>query len=178
MSKTLVLSPERVRRTLSRLAYEVVERNQGAEDLVVVGIRRRGVALAEAIAQEIGEIEERTLPVSELDTAPFRDDLSEDESPEDASVMRTDIAERDVLLVDDVLFTGRTARAALDALVQHGRPRTIQLATLIDRGHREYPIRPDYVGRVLQTKPRERVVVEPESDFAVYVEGGEQPEGR
>lgn len=171
MPQTLVLSPERVRRTLSRLAYEVVERNRGAEDLAVVGIRRRGVALAEAVAEEIGRIEERSLPVSELDTAPFRDDL-EGASPEDASVMRSEITGRDVLLVDDVLFTGRTARAALDALIQHGRPRTIQLAILIDRGHREYPLRPDYVGRTLQTKPRERVEVDPDDDFAVYIDTG------
>jgi len=171
MGKTLVLSPERVRRTITRLAYEVVERHRGAEELVVVGIRRRGVALAEAVADEIGQIEGRTLPVSELDTTPYRDDLSGGEAPEEQSVMRAEIAGRDVLLVDDVLFTGRTARAALDALVQHGRPRTIQLAILVDRGHREYPIRPDYVGRSLQTKPRERVVVDPERDFAVYVDG-------
>jgi pyrimidine operon attenuation protein/uracil phosphoribosyltransferase len=171
MGKTLVLSPERVRRTITRLAYEVVERHRGAEELVVVGIRRRGVALAEAVPAEIRPSEGRALPVSELDTTPYRDDLSGGEAPEEQSVMRAEIAGRDVLLVDDVLFTGRTARAALDALVQHGRPRTIQLAILVDRGHREYPIRPDYVGRSLQTKPRERVVVDPERDFAVYVDG-------
>ena len=169
MPQTLVLSPERVQRTLSRLAYEVVERNRGAEDLAVVGIRRRGVALAEAVAEEIGRVEGRAFPVSELDTAPFRDDV-DGEPPADQSVMRAGIDGRDVLLVDDVLFTGRTARAALDALVQHGRPRTIQLAILVDRGHREYPIRPDYVGRALQTKAHERVVVDPGGGFAVYVE--------
>lgn len=169
MSKTLVLSPERVRRTLTRLAYEVIEHHRGAEDLAVVGIRRRGVALAEALAEEIGSVEGRDLSVSELDTTPYRDDL-EGDAPEEQSTMRAEIAGRDVLLVDDVLFTGRTARAALDALVQHGRPRTVQLAILIDRGHREYPIRPDYVGRTLQTDPGERVRVDPGSDFAVYVD--------
>jgi pyrimidine operon attenuation protein/uracil phosphoribosyltransferase len=170
MPETLVLSSERVRRTLIRLAYEVVERHQGAGELVVVGIRRRGVALAEAVAEEIGRVEGRDLPVSELDTTPFRDDLPDGDAPENASVMRADIEGRDVLLVDDVLFTGRTARAALDALTRHGRPRTIQLAILIDRGHREYPIRPDYVGRTLQTDPGERVRVDTGGDFAVYIE--------
>ena len=170
MKKALVLSPQRVQRTLSRLAYEVVERNRGAGDLAVVGIRRCGVALAEAVAGEIGEIEGCMLPVSELDTTPYRDDLA-GAPPEEQSVMRAEIAGKDVLLVDDVLFTGRTARAALDALVQYGRPRTIQLAILIDRGHREYPLRPDYVGRTLQTDPGERVHVATEGDFAVYVEG-------
>lgn len=169
MPKTLVLSPERVRRTLSRLAYEVVERNRGTGNLAMVGIRRRGVALAEALAAQIGDIEARDLPVSELDVTPFRDDLTGGAAPEDRSVMRTDIAERDVVLVDDVLFTGRTARAALDALVQHGRPRSIQLLILVDRGHREYPLQPDFLGRALQTKHRDRVVVD--DDFAVYVDG-------
>lgn len=172
MSKTLVLSPERVRRTLVRLAYEVVERNRGADDLAVVGLRKRGVAVAEEIAEEIGQIEDRTLPVSELDVTPFRDDLPEGEPrPEDHSEMRGEVAGRDVLLVDDVLFTGRTARAALDALTRHGRPRTIQLAILVDRGHREYPIRPDYIGRRLQTEAGQRVHVDTGGDFAVYVEG-------
>jgi pyrimidine operon attenuation protein/uracil phosphoribosyltransferase len=169
---TVVLSAEHVRRTLTRLAYEVVERNRGAEELAVVGIRQRGVALAEALAEKVGGIEGRDLSVSELDTAPYRDDLEAGEPPEEQSTMRGEIAGRDVLLVDDVLFTGRTARAALDALVQHGRPHTIQLAILIDRGHREYPIRPDYVGRTLQTDPSERVRVDPGSGFAVYVDDG------
>jgi pyrimidine operon attenuation protein/uracil phosphoribosyltransferase len=167
----LALSPEHVRRTLTRLAYEVVERNRGASELAIVGIRRRGVALAEALAEEIGAVEGRALPVSALDTTPYRDDL-EGNAPEEESAMRGEIAGRDVLLVDDVLFTGRTARAALDALVQHGRPRSVQLAILIDRGHREYPIRPDYVGRTLQTDPGERVRVDPDSGFAVYVDDG------
>ncbi|PSQ99286.1 MAG: bifunctional pyr operon transcriptional regulator/uracil phosphoribosyltransferase PyrR [Bacteroidetes bacterium QS_9_68_14] len=167
----LALSPEHVRRTLTRLAYEVVERNRGASELAIVGIRRRGVALAEALAEEISAVEGRALPVSALDTTPYRDDL-EGNVPEEESAMRGEIAGRDVLLVDDVLFTGRTARAALDALTQHGRPRSVQLAILIDRGHREYPIRPDYVGRTLQTDSKERVRVDPDSGFAVYVDDG------
>ena len=171
MSKTLIMSPARVRRTLSRLAYEVIERNRGAETLEVVGIRRCGAALGEALVEEISSIAGHPLRAHVLDTAPYRDDLNgEAASEEDHSDVRADCTDRDVILVDDVLFTGRTARAALDALLQFGRPRSIQFVVLIDRGHREYPIQPDYVGRTLQTKHRERVVVAADEGFAVYVE--------
>lgn len=153
-----------------RLAYEVIERNRGAENLEIVGIRERGTAVAALLAEAIGRIENRTLQVHELDVAPFRDDREEAETVADRSRMHGDVTDRDVILVDDVLFTGRTARAALDALVRYGRPRTIQLVVLVDRGHREYPIQPDYVGRVVQTKHRERVVVDAEGDFAISVE--------
>lgn len=168
-----ILSPDRVRRILKRIAFEVIERNRGAENVQVIGIRRRGCAVAAAIASEIGRIEHRHLDVQELDVTPFRDDLdptNRSERPPDESTITGDITDRDVVLVDDVLFTGRTARAALDALVQYGRPRTIQLAVLIDRGHREYPIQPDYLGRFFPTKYGERVVVEVGEGFAVYVE--------
>ena len=165
------MSAPRVRRTLSRLAYEVVERNRGAETLEVVGIRRCGAALGEALAEEISSIADHSLCPHVLDTAPYRDDLDNGAaSAEDHSDVRADCTDRDVILVDDVLFTGRTARAALDALLQFGRPRSIQFVVLIDRGHREYPIQPDYVGRTLQTKHRERVVVAADEGFAVYVE--------
>ena len=168
-SRRLILSPERVRRMLTRLAYEVVERNRGASSIEIVGIRRRGGAVAAALAAEIGRIEDRTFDVHELDVAPYRDDRDPTEDMPDESAIRGDVTDRDVLLVDDVLFTGRTARAALDALVQYGRPSSIQLAVLVDRGHREYPIQPDYLGRSLQTKHKERVVVDTEEDFAIYV---------
>lgn len=168
-SRRLIMSPERVRRMLTRLAHEVIERNRGASSIEIVGIRRRGGAVAEALASEIGKIEGRGLEVHELDVAPYRDDRDPSNEIEDESSIRGDVTDRDVVLVDDVLFTGRTARAALDALVHYGRPRSIQLAVLVDRGHREYPIQPDYLGRSLQTKHRERVVVDVESDFAVYV---------
>lgn len=163
------MSPERVRRMLTRLAHEVVERNRGSSSIEIVGIRRRGGAVAEALASEIGKIESRDLEVQELDVAAYRDDRDATEDVDDQSTIRGDVTDRDVVLVDDVLFTGRTARAALDALVQYGRPRSIQLAVLVDRGHREYPIQPDYLGRSLQTKHKERVVVDVDSDFAVYV---------
>lgn len=163
------MSPARVRRILTRLAYEIVERNRGASSIELVGIRRRGSTLAKAVAEEISRIEGQAFDVHELDVTPFRDDLDPDEEIVDESVVTRDIDGRDVVLIDDVLFTGRTARAALDALVQYGRPKSIQLAVLIDRGHREYPIQPDYLGRFLQTKHKERVVVDVDGDFSVYV---------
>jgi pyrimidine operon attenuation protein / uracil phosphoribosyltransferase len=169
MQRTLIMSPERVRRTLARLAYEIVERNRGAGTLEIVGIRERGRALAESLVDLIGEIEGRAIPVNELDVSPYRDDRDPDAPQEDTSLIRVDVSDRDVILVDDVLFTGRTARAALDAVVRYGRPRTIQLAVLVDRGHREYPIQPDYVGRFFQTKHKERVIVDFEDGCAVYV---------
>ena len=159
MSRTSLLSPERVRRTLTRLAYEIVERNRGGDSLEVFGILHRGVALAETLGEVIGEIENRKIPVHALDVTPFRDDL--DDKPEATPLdPRPDVEGRNVILVDDVLFTGRTARAAIDAVLHYGRPASIQLAVLIDRGHREYPIQPDYVGQKIPTKHRERVSVE------------------
>lgn len=168
MTRTLILSPERVRRTLRRLAYEVVERNRGPHNLEVFGIMQSGVPMAAVLVDEINQIGDTDLVAHELDVTPFRDDReAASEAPAPPPV---DVTDRDVILVDDVLFTGRTARAALDALVQFGRPRSIQLVVLVDRGHREYPIQPDYVGRAIQTKHRERVVVATDEDFAVYVE--------
>lgn len=169
MSRRLIMSSQRVRRMLVRLSYEIVERNRGASNVELVGIRRRGGAVAVAIAREMEAIEEREFVVNELDVAAYRDDLEDGEEVDDTSNIIRDIEDRDVVLVDDVLFTGRTARAALDALVQYGRPRSIQLAVLVDRGHREYPIQPDYLGHFLQTKHRERVVVDVDEDFSIYV---------
>lgn len=168
MARTTLLGPERVRRTVTRLAYEVVEQNRGADNLVVFGLRRRGVALAHQLAETLSEVAGKSIPVHALDVSAFRDDRAGDVDPalpDDAP----DATDRDVLIVDDVLFTGRTARAALDAVLQHGRPRTIQLAVLIDRGHREVPVHPDYVGRVIPTKAAERVVVDPETR-SVYLD--------
>ena len=169
-TRRLIIPSERVRRMLTRLAYEIVERNRGAETVELVGIRRRGAAVAAEIAHEIGKIQNREMTVHQLDVSRYRDDRDPSESGEDASDIRADITDRDVVLVDDVLFTGRTARAALDALVHYGRPRSIQLVVLVDRGHREYPIQPDFQGRFLQTKHKERVFVDVEGDFGIYLE--------
>lgn len=168
MSRILMLSPERVRRTIVRLAYEIIEHNRGAENLVVFGIRNGGAALASALVAHINGKEKTQIDVHALDVTPFRDDRHRGEAgPIDTEVEVTD---RDVVLVDDVLFTGRTARAALDAIVRVGRPRSIKLVVLIDRGHREYPIQPNFVGQTIKTKHVERVVVDVEEAFSVYVE--------
>lgn len=149
-----------IRRTLTRIAHEIIERNKGAKNLVIVGIRSRGIYLAERIAQKIKEIEGLEVPVGELDITFYRDDLTILSNP---LVQKTnlpfDVSEKDVILVDDVLFTGRTARAALDALMDFGRPASVQLAVLVDRGHRELPIRADYVGKNVPTSKREEIRV-------------------
>lgn len=146
---------------MTRISHEIVERNRGVDGVVLVGIHTRGVPLARRLAQFIEGIEGVTVPVGELDITLYRDDLSS--VAEQPQVNRTsvpvDIAGKSVVLVDDVLFTGRTARAALDAVMDLGRPQRVQLAVLVDRGHRELPIRADYVGKNLPTSNREIVAV-------------------
>ena len=157
-----------MRRALKRMSHEILEKNNGAENLVLLGIRRRGVPLAEAIAANILDIEGVEVPVGALDITFYRDDLSianpDEKDPIINSVKSEDVpfsvAEKTVVLVDDVIFTGRTVRAALDACSAYGRAAKIQLAVLIDRGHRELPIRPDYVGKNIPTSLSERVSVE------------------
>lgn len=170
MPTTQYLSQERVQVTLRRIASEIIERNRGLKNVVVVGIQVRGVSVAKKLAVILEEISGESVSVGELDTKPYRDDRDLEESPADRSRLEIAITDRDVVLVDDVLFTGRTVRAALDALIRYGRPKTIQLTVLIDRGHREYPICPDYVGRVVQTKHRERVRVQEAAGLAVYID--------
>ncbi len=168
--RTLILSPERVERTLSRLAYEIVERNRGGAELEIFGIQRSGTIVAEALARHIATIESHPFVVHPLDVQHYRDDRDHS-IPLDAPTERSvDVTDRAVILVDDVLFTGRTARAALDAIIRYGRPRSIQLVVLIDRGHREYPIQPDYIGRAIPTKHKERVIVDVNEGCAVYIE--------
>lgn len=171
MSETLLFSPPRVRRMVRRMAYQVVERNAGSTSLVVAGIVEKGVPMAQMLAEAIGAIEGIACPVQPLDVTPYRDDRAGAPPGDAKPALSVDVTGHDVLLVDDVLFTGRTARAAIDAVVRSGRPNSIQLAVLIDRGHREYPIQPDYVGRTIPTKHRERVVVKPsdEGSFTVQV---------
>jgi pyrimidine operon attenuation protein / uracil phosphoribosyltransferase len=159
--KSQLLSAGEIERSLTRLAYEIVERNNGAGELVVVGVRRRGAPLAERLAARISEVEHVKVPVAALDITFYRDDLSTiDEKPVvTKSLLPFPVEGRTVILVDDVLYTGRTTRAALDALVDQGRPRRVELCVLIDRGHRELPIQADYVGRHVQTSDREVIEV-------------------
>ena len=149
-----------ISRAVTRIAHEILESNKGAHNVALVGIVTRGALLAEMLADKISEIESEQVPVGTLDISFYRDDLATRLSPE---VRRTDIPfdveGRDVVLVDDVLFTGRTIRAAMDAIMDYGRPHSIQLAVLVDRGHRELPIRADFVGKNVPSSARERVRV-------------------
>ncbi len=161
MSEKAIMSAEDVRRVLTRIAHEVIERNHGCDGLVFVGIYTRGVPLASRLAQSIRGIEGVDVPVGALDIGPYRDDLSDREIP--LSVRENDIpsgiAGKRVVLVDDVIYTGRSIRAAMEALIQFGRPQRVQLAVLVDRGHRELPIRPDYVGKNVPTSSDEEIEV-------------------
>lgn len=159
--KGRLMSASEIERTLVRLAHEIVEKNAGAQQLGLVGIKRRGVPLARRLARLIETIEKHPIDTGVLDISFYRDDLStQDVRPVvHPGTLGFDINGRDVVLVDDVLYTGRTTRAALDALFDHGRPRRVQLLTLIDRGHRELPIEATFVGRKLQTSRREIVEV-------------------
>jgi pyrimidine operon attenuation protein/uracil phosphoribosyltransferase len=153
-----ILDAQDIRRAISRIAHEISERNRGTEHLVIVGIHTRGVPLAHRLAAQLTRIEGIVIPVGELDITQHRDDAPQ-AAPQRATLIPCDLTDRRVVLVDEVIFTGRTVRAALDALVEHGRPAGIQLAALIDRGHRELPIRPDYVGKNIPTARTERVLV-------------------
>ncbi len=180
--KATVMDSEAISRAVTRVAHEILEANKGAANVALVGVVTRGATLAETLAAKIREIEGAEVPVGTLDISFYRDDLAIRLSPE---VHRTDIPfdveGRDVVLVDDVLFTGRTIRAAMDAIMDYGRPRCIQLAVLVDRGHRELPIRADYVGKNVPSSAKERVKVYFESidgrdavDILELVNGGEE----
>jgi pyrimidine operon attenuation protein/uracil phosphoribosyltransferase len=161
MTDRSMMDADQIRRTIARLGHEIVERHGGTDRLVLVGIQRRGVVLAQRLADSIGEAHEVRIPVGALDISLYRDDLSELAT---YPIVRPtqlpfDITDQTVVLIDDVLFTGRTVRAAMDELIDFGRPRAIRLAVLVDRGHRELPIRADHVGRNLPTARAERVYV-------------------
>lgn len=158
--KAVVMGSEEVRRALNRIAHEIAERNKGINDVILVGIRTRGVPIAERLAKAISEIEGKEPPVGILDITLYRDDLSTLPSPQVRSTeLPIDISGKIVVLVDDVLYTGRTIRSALDAIMDIGRPKAIQLAVLIDRGHRELPIRADFVGKDVPTSKQESISV-------------------
>jgi pyrimidine operon attenuation protein/uracil phosphoribosyltransferase len=153
-----VLDAAAVSRAVRRMAHEIVEANKGLDEVVIIGLQTGGVPFAEAIASALLEIEEVEVPVGRLDVAFYRDDINlRPVLPEAVTRIDFDLNRKIVVLVDDVLFTGRTIRAALDALMDQGRPRAIQLAVMVDRGHRELPIRPDYVGKNLPTRRNEAV---------------------
>jgi len=176
----VVMDADRIGRTLARIAHEILERNKTVDDLALVGVRRRGVPLARRLALTLRELSGLDVPTGALDITLYRDDLMRPAAGPQPVVGQTDITfsldDRRILLVDDVLFTGRTTRAALDALTDFGRPKSIQLIVLVDRGHRELPIRADYVGKNLPTSPEQSVqvrLVETDTvDEVVLQEGG------
>ena len=159
----VVMDADRVSRSLTRIAHEILERNRGVENLALVGIRARGVPIADRIAAELKKLSGVAVPTGSLDITLYRDDLMRHAVGPQPVIRRTEIPfsidDRLILLVDDVLYTGRTIRAALDALIDFGRPRAIQLVALVDRGHRELPIRADYVGRNIPTSRQQTVHV-------------------
>jgi pyrimidine operon attenuation protein/uracil phosphoribosyltransferase len=159
--KAEIVDADGLRRIVTRIAHEIVERNKGVEDLVLVGIRRRGVPLATRMAEKIKEFEGKAPFEGSLDITLYRDDLStvSHQPVVGSSEIPVDITNKVIVLVDDVLYTGRTVRAAMDALIDFGRPRSIQLAVVIDRGHRELPIRADFVGKNVPTSSREVIGV-------------------
>ena len=161
MSERVIMGAEEIRRALVRIAHEVVERNQGCQELVLVGMHTRGVPMARRLAAAIGDFEGVTVPVGILDIGFYRDDLPYRglQAVVQPSEIPADIEDKRVVLIDDVLFTGRSIRAAMDALIDYGRPRVIQLVVLVDRGHRELPIRADYVGKNVPTARTEEVQV-------------------
>jgi len=161
MDKT-VLNKKAISRIIARIAHEILEKNNGSKDIALVGIRTGGVFMANRLHQMISEIDHVAVPIGELDITLYRDDLKlKKEYPTvQKTIIPFDLTSLHVVLVDDVLFTGRTIRAAMDGLIDLGRPKQIQLAVLIDRGHRELPIRPDFVGKNLPTSPTEKVDVQ------------------
>ena len=161
VEKVQIMDINSIERAINRIAHEIVERNYGVGDLVLIGIQRRGVPLARMIARKINEFEGREIPVGILDITFYRDDLTlRSEHPVvNDTVIDFEITNKDIVLVDDVVYTGRTIRAAIDAIIDFGRPKRIQLAALIDRGHRELPIKADYVGKNVPTSRTEQVNV-------------------
>ncbi|ARQ06644.1 bifunctional pyr operon transcriptional regulator/uracil phosphoribosyltransferase PyrR [Macrococcoides canis] len=160
MDKRIILDDKAIDRTLTRIAHEILENNKGAHDLVLLGIRTRGIYLAQRIQSKIEKIDGIIVPTGVLDVTQYRDDVTDRVSQEViAYTIDTDMNNKHVVIVDDVLYTGRTVRASLDAILDHVRPKRISLATLVDRGHRELPIRADFIGKNIPTALSEEIVV-------------------
>ena len=173
--KTQIMDEVTMRRSLARMTHEIIERNEGVQDVVLMGVVTRGISLAMILQENIQKFEGVTVPVGHLDITLHRDDLSNEEKQKRSqeSVFPCDITGKTVIIVDDVLYTGRTARAAMEAVITMGRPRYIQLAVLVDRGHRELPIRADFVGKNVPTAKSENVQVrlmDNDGENAVYIE--------
>lgn len=173
--KAKIMDEKAINRSITRLSHEIIEKNKGIEDVVLIGIHTRGVPLAKRLASKIKEIENADVSVASLDITLYRDDLSKiDDNPiVNKSQIGVGINDKNVVLVDDVIFTGRTVRAAMDALIDIGRPKTIQLAVLVDRGHRELPIRPDFIGKNVPTSKKEVISVhldevDKENEVVIY----------
>ena len=157
--KAVIMDEKAIFRAVARIAYEIVERNHGAQNLCVIGIKRGGAVIARLVAEKILEIEGTPVALGYLDITPYRDDLKARENLCDTSEIDFDVAGKNVVLVDDVIFTGRSVRAAIDAIMDKGRPNRLQLAVLVDRGHRELPIRADFIGKNVPTSRTESVAV-------------------
>ncbi len=158
-TKAFIMDEKSVTRALTRISHEIIERNKGIENLVVIGIKSRGIPMAKRIISIIKDIEGESVPYYSLDISMYRDDVNNVDSININKEKDMDVKDKVVILVDDVLFTGRTVRAAMDAIIDQGRPKKIELAVLIDRGHRELPIRADFVGKNVPTSRSERVTV-------------------
>lgn len=157
--KTILMDENAIKRSITRMAYQIIERNKGVNNLAIVGIFSRGVELAQRIADRISQLEGIEVPTGFLDITPHRDDLKPGTDYKDLTRIDFDYNGKIVILVDDVIFTGRSARAAIDGLMKRGRPKSVQLAVLVDRGHRELPFRPDYVGKNVPTSRNEQIQV-------------------
>jgi pyrimidine operon attenuation protein/uracil phosphoribosyltransferase len=174
--KARVMDEKALQRAIARISYEIIERNRGVQDLCLVGVKTRGVHIARRIAEKIAQVEGAAVPLGILDITPYRDDLESKKGVEDTSSIDFSLTDMRIVLVDDVIHTGRTVRAAIDALMARGRPRNIQLAALVDRGHRELPIRADFIGKNLPTSSEETVRVhimpcDGEEYVAIYTKG-------
>ena len=174
MRKTMIMDETAVKRALARITHELIERNKGVQNVCLLGVKRRGVPLAKMLADNVLKFEGVSVPLGYLDITLHRDDISVEDKTSSSGECKfpCDIRDKTVIIVDDVLYTGRTARAAIEATFSHARPKEVQLAVLVDRGHRELPIRPDYVGKNVPTSKEEKIAVlvsEIDSETAVYI---------